>query len=576
PTVLDYVDALPGRTNNAWAADITADGLLVVGSSVSSQGREPIMWTAAGGTQSLGNLPTDPAPHDGRAAATSSDGGRIVGTSGARLFVYEPSVGMRDLQEILEWLGVTEIAGWTLAQVHGISDDGSVIVGSGWNPSGDLEAWAVRVGDDFAQAGTCQTAADCDDGDPCTAEACNAGLCASNISPGVACGNDGICSPWGNCLVCGPSETDCITPGMIETTPLDERVFENLDSGGSLSCLGVVAASHPIAANGQVIVGFEVDYDGGTDDRAHRWSPTGGYEVLWDLSFGRPDGRASAVSADGTIVMGHSWSGTSASDPTYWAGPLGGEPAATSFGSWPPGYSSGQAHVLATSADGAVAGGYFSNAGTYAFLWSATSGWELLDPLPGHAVGSVRDVSADGSVAVGCSSETVSSGSRPVMWTQAGGVVELGQLSTASWAISAATHVSDDGAVAIGSAHHFHNCDGGCGSTTTVNAFRWTQAAGMVGLPQVFPNVASDKIAHAVSPDGQVVAGWSAVASGQFTWSAQHGTEDLRDALARTGIDAAGWSLQVLDILELGGTTYLIGAGRFQTGPPVMWRAAYE
>ena len=102
------------------------------------------------------------------------------------------------------------------------------------------------------------------------------------------------------------------------------------------------------------------------------------------------------MGADGTIVMGHSWSGTSASDPTYWAGPLGGEPTATSFGSWPPGYSSGQAHVFATSADGAVAGGYFRNAGTYAFLWSATNGWELLDPLPGHGMGRDRSYRPSG------------------------------------------------------------------------------------------------------------------------------------------------------------------------------------
>ena len=79
---------------------------------------------------------------------------------------------------------------------------------------------------------------------------------------------------------------------------------------------------------------------------------------------------------------------------------------------------------------------------------------------------------------------------------------------------------------------------------------------------------------------GRIPSPWrvarTVVGSGTFTWSAAHGIEDLHDALERMGIDTDDCSLRVLDVLELGGATYLVGTGQYRTEPPVMWRALHQ
>jgi hypothetical protein len=52
---------------------------------------------------------------------------------------------MRSLKEVLELDFGLNLAGWTLERATGVSDDGSVIVGYGTNPSGVREAWRAVV-----------------------------------------------------------------------------------------------------------------------------------------------------------------------------------------------------------------------------------------------------------------------------------------------------------------------------------------------------------------------------------------------------------------------------------------------
>jgi hypothetical protein len=55
--------------------------------------------------------------------------------------VWDQHYGMRKLREVLTDEYGLELNGWTLTGATGVSDDGTVIVGSGVNPAGRLEAW---------------------------------------------------------------------------------------------------------------------------------------------------------------------------------------------------------------------------------------------------------------------------------------------------------------------------------------------------------------------------------------------------------------------------------------------------
>ncbi|MDP2808941.1 MAG: autotransporter domain-containing protein [Rhodocyclaceae bacterium] len=115
-------------------------------------------------------------------------------------------------------------------------------------------------------------------------------------------------------------------------------------------------------------------------------------------------------------------------------------------------------------------------------------------------------VSGDGSVVVG--SSDIGNAWEAFRWTQAGGMVGLGDLPNGSF-YSFAYGVSSDGSVVVGS---------GNGSNGT-EAFRWT-SAGMVGLGDL-PEGNAYSIAYGVSGDGSVVVGLGYSITGQeaFRWT---------------------------------------------------------
>ncbi|MCH8043093.1 MAG: PEP-CTERM sorting domain-containing protein [Planctomycetes bacterium] len=133
------------------AHSISADGSVVVGSSGRDNFDFPFlnqafMWTADGGMVGLGYLP---GTEKSSADAVSADGSVVVGTSGQSLspeaFIWDATHGMRNLQDVLTDEFGLNLTGWTLNSVYDISDDGSVIVGSGRNPLGESEAWRAEI-----------------------------------------------------------------------------------------------------------------------------------------------------------------------------------------------------------------------------------------------------------------------------------------------------------------------------------------------------------------------------------------------------------------------------------------------
>jgi uncharacterized membrane protein len=152
--------------------------------------------------------------------------------------------------------------------------------------------------------------------------------------------------------------------------------------------------------------------------------------------------------------------------------------------------------VQALSADGRVAGG--SDLFTMGFRWDGS-----FIPVPALSPGGasfVRDLSQDGSVAVGSASDGTHQ--HPIRWTAPGGTVSLGTLDPGRNGVANA--VSADGSVAVGTSGAF--------------LFRWTQSGGMVALAGIVGT------AWDVSGDGEVVVGHSFGSVTQaFRWTQASG-----------------------------------------------------
>jgi probable HAF family extracellular repeat protein len=175
---------LGGNVLSALANDVSADGSVVVGHSNSPVGEQAFIWTAQDGMRGLGVLPGDTSSS---AVAIAADGATVVGSSYGlnrqRAFIWTAAGGMRDLNfggamsgasdltpdgsmivgfadqdgiiwdavhgtrtltDILSQAGVT-VGGWTELGVAGISADGTVVVGTGTNPAGKIEAWRATL-----------------------------------------------------------------------------------------------------------------------------------------------------------------------------------------------------------------------------------------------------------------------------------------------------------------------------------------------------------------------------------------------------------------------------------------------
>ena len=143
-----------------------------------------------------------------------------------------------------------------------------------------------------------------------------------------------------------------------------------------------------------------------------------------------------------------------------------------------------------------------------------------LGGLPGSFSSSATGVSADGSVVVGSSTRTPMWTTEAFRWTQATGMVGLGDLPGGDFG-SHASEVSGDGSVVVGY---------GLSNTNFLKAFRWTQGTGMVELGDL-PGGGFDNFASGVSFDGSVVVGGSNTDIGPqaFLWTQAMGTVGLGD-----------------------------------------------
>jgi uncharacterized membrane protein len=307
--------------------------------------------------------------------------------------------------------------------------------------------------------------------------------------------------------------------------------------GGSFS-----SSASGVSANGSVVVGIGNSASG---TEAFRWTIDAGMVGLGGGS------SASDVSADGSVVVGQ-W-GSQAFRWTQNTGLVG-------LGDFPGGLFYSIANAV--SADGSVIVGRGAREvctrigcrnSFPAFRWTQTSGLMVI------GIGAAMDISSDGTVVVGGSSQAA-------RWTEEGGGVSLGDLpggalNSFAWGVSA------DGSVIVGQGN----------SSAGPEAFRWTESSGMIGLG--IPTGFDFSRAHDVSADGSVVVGSLGIGvntdGSPFIWDAAHGIRKLQDVLTNEfGLAASlsGWTLNYASAVSADGQ-FIVGGGINPIGDPEAWIA---
>ncbi len=258
--------AAPDFIGGTAATDISADGLVVVGTASRTQAfTEPFRWTQASGFLILDGV--EGAVYSA-ARATSGDGSVVVGTSnvhdGRRAFRWTFSEGTVCLGDLP--------GGDVDSEAFAVSADGSVIVGYSesalgqeafrWTPTGGMVGLGFLPGLTFASN-------------------------ASDVS------GDGS-------VIVGSSAAE------IGSDPAGEAFRWTADEGmvglGDLPGGSFQSHASAVSADGSVVVGSGNNSESGRE--AFRWTAAEGMVGLGDLPGGSFNSMPIDVSADGTVIVG--------------------------------------------------------------------------------------------------------------------------------------------------------------------------------------------------------------------------------------------------------------------------------
>ncbi len=311
-----------------------------------------------------------------------------------------------------------------------------------------------------------------------------------------------------------------------------------------------------VSADGSVVVGSSWSSDG---HEAIRWTLAEGMHTLGTLFVGERAPEANSVSANGVVVVGYSGTPQHTNEAFRWTEADG----MVGIGDLPGGINNSSASSV--SADGSVIVGTSHSAlGTEAFRWTQESGMQGLGGLAGgNFYSNAYDVSADGSVVTG-SSRNIEGNEEAYRWTESGGMQGLGHLPGGD-PNSNSYGISSDGSTIVGNSL----------SALGTEAFRWTQESGMQGLGDL-PGGAYHGVAFASSSDGSIVVGHSVGDTGgdeAFIWDADHGMRNLQEVLETDyGMDLPAWTLTTANSISDDGKT-IVGAGSNPAGQYQGWIA---
>jgi uncharacterized membrane protein len=295
----------------------------------------------------------------------------------------------------------------------------------------------------------CVTAATCDDGNPCTTDACVATACSNTPNTGSSCGDQGKCSAAGTCV-----EPLCKFKFLGPLTDPSNRAVA-------------------VSSDGRTIAGTTTT---ATGSQAFRWTQELGKVPL----FPSYSLVATAISGDGRFIAGYTTSSTN--QQAFFEGPSS------------PVFNQPQSFVKSMSADGRFIVGQSTNR---AYRWDAFFGHPTSVNLAIFSV--ANDISADGLVIVGQGKPGGDLRGLQAIVYQASTATTTGLgdfANSASSVSSEATAVSPNGRIVVGTAS-----DG-----FTDQAFRWTRETGMVKLTPYID-------ACAVTDNGMILGSYSVLGS---------------------------------------------------------------
>lgn len=309
----------------------------------------------------------------------------------------------------LSFQGIGALPGGTPAEsfAHGISSDGSVIVGYGYNSSNQSEAIRWTPGGGLEGLGY--------------------------LYPTDASGNARGVS----------------LDGLVIVGTSNVEAFRWTESGGMVG-LGFLpgaflSLTQAVSGDGSVIVGNSA----GSSGEAWKWTAEDGLVGLGYLAGGSSS-LVRSVSIDGTTIVGYGMNSASNTEAFRWTESGGMEGL---------GFLSGgtASYARAVSADGSVIVGGAGLVGTgeeAVFRWTEAGGMQNLGSLSGSGTTTALGISADGSLILGTSDNIA------FFWTEETGMISLAEyllgkgVDLTDWQLRAAQAISADGSTIIGSGLH--------------------------------------------------------------------------------------------------------------------------
>ena len=344
-----------------------------------------------------------------------------------------------------------------------------------------------------------------------------------------------------------------ITLGTLTGMFFSAPAFDLISDPGAASTY-----ASAISGDGKVVVGQAQLVGDGPPIEAYRWAKAavgGVFELIGDFPGGLHFGSAEGVDRRGETVVGVGWRGLKGAETPANPDDKSGIQVAfkwtrtaglVDLGELP----GGTVRAIASdiSADGSViVGSSYDARDDFVAYLLADGVFAVLGAFPAARPRSdARAVSADGSVVVGGSPTDEpggGTGTRSFAWTEAGGLVDLGDLAGGG-TFSSVADVSGDGKVAVGGATSKTS------GTGDLEAFRVVIGKAPSGTAEPGPRTPIGlgdlpggtfySEALACNADGSVVVGRSAVTEdGQeeaFVWTERGGMERLADVAARSGL----------------------------------------
>ncbi len=344
---------------------------------------------------------------------------------------------------------------------------------------------------------------------------------------------------------------------------------------GDLPGGAVESSATAVSADGTAVVGYSKSASSGANPEAFRWRANTGMVALGDLPGGAYYSLANDVSRDGAVVVGDSYSGSGTYNPPFEGFKWTEVDGMTSLGDAPGAdyYSRAQA----VSDDSAVIAGQTivgpsctAGSGPPA-RWNNGTGPAPLSGSEGYYYGTSWGMSGSGNILVGnvvllnCPSSDVSHAFR---WSEAGGFQDLGDLPGGVES-AVLTRANIDGAIAVGYGS----------SANGREAARWDQPGGLSGLGD-FAGGDFDSVANDISADGNLIVGFgtSAVGREAAMWDANRTMRRAAEILSENQVSVpAGWTLRTASGVTVDGNVVTIcGEGTNAQGNTEAWIARYH